>query len=173
MATESIYQFSAIPKRVKLTFTYLEDPNADDEKIVTEKFWAYYKGAGCPTPIVLELDNIDVRYEQDYPDPTERETLSGEEYVARARRANYIRFRDMLVAVVPGLPIEAANVLVSPDDDGNSPGLKALEMLGYRQPLVETADEEESSEGSDKGEVQRVDETGLLPLPTPMPSTQD
>ena len=173
MATNSPTHFTAIPRREKLTFTFL-DSSKDNNETITEQFWGYFKGSGCPVPIVMELDNINIEYENDYPDPSERESLGDAAYIAKARRANFIRFRDMLVTVVPGLSMEVANVLVSPDDDGNAPGLAALEYLGYRQPLVETADANEGeASDDDKGEVQRVDETGQLPLQIPMPSIQD
>lgn len=163
--------FTAIVKKSLIKFT-LPDLSKNDGSTINKEFWGYHRGAGCPLPIVIDIDRIEADYEDEYPSKEERSTLSQSRYFAKARRANLIRYRDTLVTVVQGLEEDDANILITTDDDSNSPGLDALVFLGWRQD-PNAVQENEDSESSDEGEVVRVDETGQSQLPIPIRSTQD
>ena len=144
-------KFTAIPKRIRLSIDCLSD---DGETTETREFWGYVAGPGSPDPIVIEVDNINDEYDENYPTVENRNDMSDMRYLARARRANLLRYRDLLLAVIPGLQEVDANTLASPESDG----LKILEELGYYKPAVFDPNDNTESESENKEEGE--DETG-------------
>ena len=162
-------KFTAIPKYIKIAIEIL-DVTKDDDSTVTEVFKIYTKGPGCPVPIVIETDNIYADYEENYPNEGQRKELNTDRYLAAARRANLLMYRDMLVAISePNIPMDAANSLAN--DEVHQAGLKILQLAGWREEIAPIA----KTEGDKtEGEVLKVDdETGVSTLPILTPSIQE
>ena len=145
-------RFTAIPKYTTFQVEVPDptDENPDNTKISDHKI--YHKGSGCPAPVVIEMDNVFADYEENYPTPQDRKTLSVDRYLAKARRANILMYRDTLVATTfPPLSFDAANSLAN--DEENESGLRLLIIAGWKdEPVPMPDNSEEQSEVEEKTE---------------------
>lgn len=146
-------KFSVIPKRHKYEFEVLVSSESEETEVVT--FWGYEKGPSCPVPIVIEVDNVYLEYEEDYPNTEEQEKLGLDKSVVAQKKANMLLYRNLLMTVIPGLPAEIANILASP----GGTGMKILEELGYYQPIELMPESESDSENTKEGEVEETGPT--------------
>lgn len=163
--------FNAVPRiqRIPLRVIDVEaiDPNnteVEETPTKTQIFIGYEKGPGCPVPIALEVDRIQDEYEEEYPSSEERTTMGLSKYVTRARRANTLLRRNLLLAVIRDLDITQADILAATDDDGNGEGVRILRRLGWMDTPIETETDTETDtatvENTEEGEVEKGDANG-------------
>lgn len=147
-------RFVAIPKKTKFQIE-IEDPS-DSDKTILQDYFIYHKGAGCPMPVVIDTEQLFIDYDNMYPTPEQRESMTTTEYLQAATKANLILYRDLLMTVTyPQMSADIANILVN--DPTDEAGLKLLVMSGWRaepvaMPSQEEETEEDKSEEAPKGE---------------------
>lgn len=136
------------------------DPEKDDNSTITRIFKVYHKGAGCPLPLVIEVEDLWLTYTESIPNAEQQAAMSESRYYNAINRASLIVRRDLLCLVTEGLLPEDANVLVSPDENRESEGQNILIQTGWLDkinPQVEENDDENTPKGE---EVVVNDETG-------------
>lgn len=145
--------FVAIPKKTKFQLQ-VENPNYSEgtSETIIEDYIIYHKGPGCPVPVVIDVEQLYIEYDKNYPTPEQRETLSIDEYLALASRANMILYRDILMtATVPQLTADLANTLAN--DEANESGLKILTIAGWKaEPVAMPTSEDKSESDSAQNE---------------------
>ena len=76
----------------------------------------YHKGATCPVPVAIEVDRAWEEWEASQPTEDERESMRPRALLTRVNMVTRVLRRELLIAVIPGLEMDAANVLAA--DDG-------------------------------------------------------
>lgn len=151
MPAVKVITLCAVPKMIDLPPMEILDRDKNDGTTKIEKFKAYIRGPGCPVPIVIETDQVFNRYDTEYPKAEEREQISITEYIAKARRADLVMRRDLLLEIiVPKLKVEDANILANTPD-----GEKILVDTEWFSPRISVdSEEEEEEEESEKGNLE-------------------
>lgn len=97
---------------VPKTITYTVE-RADGETVALA---GYCKGPSCPVPVAIEVERAWADWEAVQPDADARATMKPHAYLAAVNGAERMLRRDLLIAVILGLDMDAANVLAA--DDG-------------------------------------------------------
>lgn len=163
----AIPRFQRLPIRVLNLEKYDEWLNSDpalnlEMPFITKIFIVYEKGIGCPVPVQIEVDQLDVDYRAAIPTDEERETLSSVEYITKWRRANTLLRRNLMLAVVKGMDMESANILASEDDNGNSEARRIAELTGWMTPRELDNDNDEEAKSDNEGEAVTGESTLLI-----------
>lgn len=108
----------AIPQFIMIPIQYLDENDVEIDYLLK----VYKHGPTCPVPVVIEVDAASADYEDNFPSQAELAdgSMSDSRWVARARRANFLRYRDILRAVAPslaGLPDDVSDILAA--DEAN------------------------------------------------------
>lgn len=150
-------KFVVIPKRFKIEVEFASEEGAET---TTSTHWIYFRGEGCPVPVVIETERVYAEYESRYPTANDRQNLSDEEYLAKAREANLLLYRDLLVNCSdPNIDPNIANFMIGTSDT-NSYGMQILEEAGwYRAVTIDpnALVEETTTENEKEGEGETGD----------------
>lgn len=128
-------------RRLRVTYetkTYAVELSEDE----TVTLAGYVRGAGCPISVEIEVEGAWAEWSEDSPTDEERATLTPHRYVAKTMRAERLLRRNLLVACIPGMAQETADVLAA--DSG--PWESILVELGWWQ-KSEPASEGEATAG--------------------------
>lgn len=94
---------------VPRTTTYAVE-RADGETVMLA---GYHKGPTCPVPVNIEVDRVWAEWEAGQPTEDERESMHSRAMLAKINMVARVLHRDLLVAVIPGLEHDEANVLAA------------------------------------------------------------
>jgi len=90
------------------TITYTVDSDAE-----TLALAGYIKGPSCPVPVSIEIERAWAEWEAGQPSVEERDAMNPHAYLATMNAAERILRRDLLMAAIPGLDADQANVLAA------------------------------------------------------------
>lgn len=147
---------------VPKTITYTVE-GADGETVALA---GYCKGPSCPVPVAIEVERAWADWEAAQPDADARATMKPHAYLAAVNGAERLLRRELLVAVIPGLDMDAANVLAA--DDGEWEAI--LAELGWW--TVTAAEDDADPEATAPVGATTVAPTGAASSPDLQPPTQ-
>jgi hypothetical protein len=148
-------------KLVAETITYTFEL-ADGETVALA---GYRKGPSCPVTVLIAVDDALATLSENEPAAESRDTFTSSRYLASLNYAERTLRREMLMAVLPGLSPEAANILAA---DGGA-WKEILVELGWRQ-SDEAMEEQEIDQDP---EARAGQSTGATDSPASSPATQD
>lgn len=97
---------------VPQTITYTVE-RADGETVALA---GYCKGPTCPVPVAIEVERAWAEWEAASPTAQDAAAMKPHAYLSAMNAAERMLRRDILAAVIPGLDMDAANVLAA--DEG-------------------------------------------------------
>ena len=101
---------------VPKTITYTVE-RADGETVALA---GYCKGPSCPVPVAIEVERAWAEWEAAQPDANASASMKPHAYLAAINAAERMLRRELLIAAIPGLDMDAANVLAADDGEWES-----------------------------------------------------